>query len=546
MSDPASNPAPALSGTYAGDLPDPRTPAAIEPPPSTIPGILLRLGPGLIIAGSIVGSGELIGTTRTGAEAGVWLLWLIVIGCIIKVFTQIEFGRFTLTTGRTTMDGLNEVPGPRARVNWILWYWLVMFIFSLAQLGGIVGGVGHSLAMTFPITGDFIRLLDDQKKYDDRFADLKKAVEAEVGPDVKSDDLGVRKAAKAKVDARMKADTASWGPRPSETRTRTWDDLIWAVVVTAVTVVMLVAGRYGLIEWVSTILVAGFTLATVVNLILLQNRPEYALTFQHFADGFAFRLAAPGESGWAGLSTALKTFGIIGVGASELLAYPYWCLEKGYARYTGPRDSSPEWGERARGWMRVMRWDAWCSAVIYTFATVAFFLLGATVLHHAGRIPGGCQLIRTLGLMYQHVFGAWANFIFLIGAFAVLYSTFFVANAGHARVASDAARVFGLLDGRPETMRRWVTILSGVFPVVCLVFYILIPDPVGLVLASGLMQALMLPMLAGAAIYFRWQRSDPRIKPSPLWDVLLVVSAIGMLVSGLSAAALELAPFFAG
>lgn len=48
-----------------------------ENPPTNILGILGRLGPGLIIAGSIVGSGELIATTKTGAEAGFWLLWLI-------------------------------------------------------------------------------------------------------------------------------------------------------------------------------------------------------------------------------------------------------------------------------------------------------------------------------------------------------------------------------------------------------------------------------------------------------------------------------------
>ncbi len=36
-------------------------------PPTTLPGILRQLGPGLIIAGAIVGSGELIATTATGA-----------------------------------------------------------------------------------------------------------------------------------------------------------------------------------------------------------------------------------------------------------------------------------------------------------------------------------------------------------------------------------------------------------------------------------------------------------------------------------------------
>ena len=48
----------------------------IKAPPTRFLGILGHLGPGLIIAGSIVGSGELIATTKTGAEAGFTLLWM--------------------------------------------------------------------------------------------------------------------------------------------------------------------------------------------------------------------------------------------------------------------------------------------------------------------------------------------------------------------------------------------------------------------------------------------------------------------------------------
>ena len=141
-------------------------PAGIEQPPHTLAGIVRRLGPGLIIAGSIVGSGELVATTKTGAVAGFWLLWLILIGCVIKLFAQVEFGRYTISSGKATMEALDEVPGPRLKVNWILWYWLFMFVVTMGQLGGIVGGVGQSLAMTLPITGDFNQLLEDQDAWD--------------------------------------------------------------------------------------------------------------------------------------------------------------------------------------------------------------------------------------------------------------------------------------------------------------------------------------------------------------------------------------------
>lgn len=46
-------------------------------PPQSLPGIVRYAGPGLIVAGSIVGSVELIATTKTGAQAGYSLLWLV-------------------------------------------------------------------------------------------------------------------------------------------------------------------------------------------------------------------------------------------------------------------------------------------------------------------------------------------------------------------------------------------------------------------------------------------------------------------------------------
>ena len=94
---------------------DPRQSDAVEAPPVSLGGTLLRIGPGLIIAGNIVGSGELIATTAAGAEAGFWLLWLIILGCLVKVFTQVEFGRYTIIHGETSLHALNGVPGPRLR-----------------------------------------------------------------------------------------------------------------------------------------------------------------------------------------------------------------------------------------------------------------------------------------------------------------------------------------------------------------------------------------------------------------------------------------------
>jgi Mn2+/Fe2+ NRAMP family transporter len=311
------------------------------------------------------------------------------------------------------------------------------------------------------------------------------------------------------------------------------DHQYWAAVVAIGTAALLVFGRYGLIQTVATILVASFTVITIVNLFALQTHATYSVGWNEILTGMSFRLTPRSEAlGVSPLVTALATFGIIGVGGNELISYPYWCLEKGYARFAGPRDPSPQWAERARGWLRVMRWDAWCSMVVYTFATIAFYLLGAAILHKIRLFPEGTELIRTLAVMYEPVFGAWAQVLFLFGAFAVLYSTFFVANAGHARVVSDALRTIGVTPNSESSYRRTVRCFSGLFPLLCLCVYLLFPKPTKLVLYSGVMQAILLPMLSGAALYFRYRRMDERLAPGKLWDLFLWLSALGMLVTG--------------
>jgi Mn2+/Fe2+ NRAMP family transporter len=311
------------------------------------------------------------------------------------------------------------------------------------------------------------------------------------------------------------------------------DVKVWAAITTVATLVLLVTGRYRFIETFVTLLVAAFTFGTVANVIALQAFDDWAGRGRDLVNGLSFHLPPAEErQGLNPLATALATFGIIGVGANELISYPYFCVEKGYARFTGPRDSSAAWADRANGWLRVLRWDAWCSMVVYTLATLAFYFLGAAVLGRIGLVPENDDLIRTLLVMYEPVFGAWALWLFLFGAFAVLYSTFFVANAGHARTVTDAIFVLSGSPDDPWRRGRLVKLFCVILPTIALGVFVLFPNPVQLVLLSGAMQAVMLPMLSATAIYFRYRRCDERVMPGKLWDTALWLSAAGMLVAG--------------
>ena len=511
----------------------------VETPPSHALGIISHLGPGLIIAAAIVGSGELIATTITGAKAGLSLLWLIILGCVIKVFAQIEIGRFTLGHGIPTLSALNSVPGPRVagRGNWLVWYWFFMWFCSIGQLGAIVGGVGQTLALVQPITQQG-REFQEIASMESEIQLTQVIDQVERGSSMASDQLeSDRTLAIAQVlEKRERYKTQYMAP--SETKLKPpIDDRLWAIPVALLTSIMLLFGGYNFIQSAATTMVAIFTLVTLGNVIGLQLLPVWRIPMDQWIDGLSFGLP-PGDR-WNALAMAFATIGIIGVGAAELIQYPYWCLEKGYAKRTGPYDGTKEWGMRARGWMRIMQTDIWVSMIIYTIATVGFFVLGAGILHRAGIEPENTTLLQTLSVMYKPVLGTWASSTFLLGAFMVLYSTFYVANASHARTFADAMHVISFISGDEETQARWVRFLSGLFPILCLIVYVLFPQPAWLVLLSGSAQAIMLPMLGFAALFFRYKRCLPELKPSRLFDVFLWGSVLVLFVIGFATLILE-------
>lgn len=527
--------------------------------PTDFWGIVKRLGPGLIIAGSIVGSGELIATTKTGAQAGITLLWLIIVGCLIKVFVQIELGRYSISRGETTLAALNHVPGPRLGFsrdpkkkapNWILWFWLIMSICTIGQLGGIVGGVGQALALTLPIQGDYLKAIQvpsekefvQYLKIEEELKDEQSSL-ASMNPTQR--ERYMRGHAKLKERIKRLQEEGQLILQKIRNKEKlenengesliepqTWDDKIWAGVVAILTSILLFFGRYNLIEHLSTVLVVSFTFITIGNVISLQTSEVWTISTEEIIRGLSFGVPEA-TNGMNPLLTALAAFGIIGVGATELIAYPYWCLEKGYARFTGAHSEDESWALRAKGWMRVMKIDAFASMCIYTFATLAFFLMGVAVLHKEGLDPDGMRMVSTLAEAYVPVFGQYAKWLFLVGAIAVLYSTFLVANAANARIFSDGLRFFSVVDDRkPNALQNWIKMMSLILPLLCLAVFLTGANPVRLVLIAGTMQAIMLPMLGIAAIYLRYTKIDSRLTPGRLWDLLLFLSCLGLLVAG--------------
>jgi Mn2+/Fe2+ NRAMP family transporter len=425
---------------------------AVEPPPTSIAAAVRRIGPGIVLAASIVGSGEVIATTTLGAQVGYSALWIVLASCAIKPVVQAEFGRYTIATGQTGLEGFNRVPGPRAGVNWVVWAWAVMVASTLMQVGGMYGGVGQVLHLLVPLSVN-----------------------------------------------------------------------VWVGICLVATLAMLLGGGYQRIERFAVVKVGLFTLLTVCAAAVLLRRPG-AVDWSDLASGLSLNLPA------AGLVTAIAVFGITGVGATELVMYPYWCIEKGYARFVGPRERSPEWLGRARGWIRVMHVDILCSLAVYTLATVAFYLLGAGVLHRMGVVPASRDTVAVLSQIYTQTLGGWALWVFYIGVVITLYGTIFAATAAHARLFADAVRIMGFYAREDaESRRRWRDRFVVALAAIPAVFYWLVESPVRMVVAGGVAQATMLPVIGFAVTYLRHTSVPEEIRPSTLTTFFLWLSTAVMM-----------------
>ncbi|WP_020574689.1 Nramp family divalent metal transporter [Actinopolymorpha alba] len=300
---------------------------------------------------------------------------------------------------------------------------------------------------------------------------------------------------------------------------------IWTAIIVVGSIAMLYSSRYSLIERGAFVMVVIFSVLTVAIAFGLPFTP-FAYEGGDLLEGLALGIPV------GALGAAVAMFGITGVGADEITFYTYWCVEKGYARWVGPPDGSDAWVRRANGWIRVMYKDALVSWVIYTFSTLAFFIMGAAVLHPQGLKPQGNEMLTTLSRMYTDTLGEWATVTFLIGAIAVLGSTLWAAIPSWSRMYVNVLATFGVLDwSDPQARERRIKRFIVGLPLIWGAAYLLISSPVVMVQIGGVMTGIFLLAVAVAVWYLRRTEVDSRLYGGRAFNVLLVIStiAIGLL-----------------
>jgi Mn2+/Fe2+ NRAMP family transporter len=105
------------------------------------------LGPGLAIAATGVGAGDLLAAMLAGADFGTALLWVIVVGAALKLGLNEGVARWQLATGTTLLEGWCRHLGWPIK----LYFLLYLVVWSFIVAGGLMSACGVAAHAVWPV-----------------------------------------------------------------------------------------------------------------------------------------------------------------------------------------------------------------------------------------------------------------------------------------------------------------------------------------------------------------------------------------------------------
>ena len=105
--------------------------AAVGEAPSTWGRRLRLIGPGLVVAATGVGAGDMVSSLTAGTEFGTILIWAVILGAALKFALTEGLGRWYMATRTTILEGWHSM-GWWASIYFIVYLALVTFFFGAA------------------------------------------------------------------------------------------------------------------------------------------------------------------------------------------------------------------------------------------------------------------------------------------------------------------------------------------------------------------------------------------------------------------------------
>jgi len=106
--------------------------------------VLKVIGPGIVVAATGIGAGDLVAASVAGASYGVVLAWAVLLGALFKYVLNVGIAKWQLSTGTSMIEAwLKQFPKP---VSWYFLIYLVLWSFIVGgALTAACGLAGHAL-----------------------------------------------------------------------------------------------------------------------------------------------------------------------------------------------------------------------------------------------------------------------------------------------------------------------------------------------------------------------------------------------------------------
>ena len=106
------------------------------------------VGPGIVVAVTGVGAGDLVATLIAGNRFGYTLLWAAILGCVIKIALSEAVGRWHLASGHTIFEGWREL-GRWTEIYFVTYVVIWGFVYGATAMSS----TGLAMAALFPWLG---------------------------------------------------------------------------------------------------------------------------------------------------------------------------------------------------------------------------------------------------------------------------------------------------------------------------------------------------------------------------------------------------------
>ncbi len=297
---------------------------------------LKNLGPGLLFAGAAIGVSHLVQSTRAGADFGLGLLWALLLVNIFK-YPFFQFGpRYATATGESLLDGYNKLG------KGVLTTYYVLSLATMFTIQTAVTIVTAGLAST--LFGNFSTF--------------------EIG---------------------------------NKTITSTE---IWTVIITCICLLLLLVGKYKLLDKLMKVIIITLTISTIVAVSMASSNNTKALPFTQILPNNTLEIAfLIAFMGWMPAPLDISVWQSL------------WCIEK--------KKSTKQYNAKSA------LFDFNVGYISTIVLGIGFLFLGALVMFNNGETFSNSagvfssQLIK----MYTRNLGDWAYIIIGIAAFTTMFST---------------------------------------------------------------------------------------------------------------------------